>query len=84
MVQLVISRPFLVLLISVLASPVEGGLFEWMKRPETPPAAAPPPAPELPAGDAPPFEMTVADEKFLAEAKLMDLSPLDSCHYRVK
>lgn len=27
--------------------------------------------------------MTVADEKFLAEVKQMDLSPLGSCHYKV-
>ncbi|CAJ0946719.1 unnamed protein product, partial [Ranitomeya imitator] len=30
-----------------------------------------------------PFEMTTSDEKFLAEAKILELSPLDSCHYKV-
>ncbi|KAJ8389033.1 hypothetical protein AAFF_G00124300 [Aldrovandia affinis] len=34
-------------------------------------------------GDTPPFEMSLADEKFLAEARQMELSPLDSCHYGV-
>ncbi|XP_053571943.1 protein brambleberry-like [Bombina bombina] len=29
------------------------------------------------------FEMTTTDEKFLAEAKQFELSPLDSCHYKV-
>ncbi|KAK0154664.1 Protein brambleberry [Merluccius polli] len=37
-----------------------------------------------PAKDSVPFEMTIADEKFLAEAKQMDLSPLGSCHYKLK
>uniref|UniRef100_A0A3Q3KQ21 Protein brambleberry n=1 Tax=Monopterus albus TaxID=43700 RepID=A0A3Q3KQ21_MONAL len=53
---------------------------------EAPPAAAPVPpvaaVPALLAKDAR-FEMTTVDEKFLAEAKQMELSPLDSCHYRV-
>eukprot|EP00063_Salmo_salar_P003889 XP_013978724.1 PREDICTED: protein brambleberry-like isoform X2 [Salmo salar] len=74
------------LLVCVLASqcgPVSG-LFDWLK-PTQPgaPALAPSLDPGLPEGDAQPFEMTVADEKFLAEAKNMELSPLDSCHYRV-
>ncbi|KAI1888808.1 hypothetical protein AGOR_G00172560 [Albula goreensis] len=43
----------------------------------------PVPAPPIPEGYTPPFEMSLADEKFLAEAKQMELSPLDSCHYRV-
>ncbi|XP_055048607.2 protein brambleberry [Misgurnus anguillicaudatus] len=58
--------------------------FDWLNKPE--PAPAPPKeplAPVLPHGDAPAFEMNVADEKFLAEAKQMELSPLDSCHFRV-
>ncbi|KAG8431694.1 hypothetical protein GDO86_020452 [Hymenochirus boettgeri] len=29
------------------------------------------------------FEMTTTDEKFLAEAKHLELSPLDSCNYKV-
>lgn len=68
------------LLLCVLAFEchVSDGLFEWLKPEQTPPA------PTLPAAkDSVPFEMTVADEKFLAEAKQMDLSPLGSCHYKV-
>ncbi|TKS74958.1 Protein brambleberry [Collichthys lucidus] len=64
--------------------PAVSGLFEWMKRTEAPPAAPPAAAavPALLAKDAQ-FEMVTADEKFLAEANHMELSPLDSCHYRV-
>uniref|UniRef100_A0A3P9CJR4 Uncharacterized protein n=1 Tax=Maylandia zebra TaxID=106582 RepID=A0A3P9CJR4_9CICH len=61
------------------------GLFEWLRLTEAPRAAAPlQPAAVAPAHlakDAQ-FEMATADEKFLAEAKQMELSPLDSCHYR--
>lgn len=78
------------LLISILACqcPAVSGLFEWLKGATAPPATAPPPpltaeVPALLAKDAQ-FEMSTADEKFLAEAKQMELSPLDSCHYRVK
>ncbi|XP_044055337.1 protein brambleberry isoform X2 [Siniperca chuatsi] len=76
------------LLISLLACqcPAVSGLFEWLRQMEAPPAAAapPPPAvvPALLAKDAQ-FEMATADEKFLAEAKQMEINPLDSCHYRV-
>lgn len=81
----------------VLPAPAVSGLFEWLRSPERrpPPAAdAPPP----PAADAPPppasaaptllakearFEMVVADDKFLAEAKHLEISQLDSCHYLV-
>uniref|UniRef100_UPI0037E733F9 protein brambleberry n=1 Tax=Semicossyphus pulcher TaxID=241346 RepID=UPI0037E733F9 len=66
--------------------PGVSGLFEWLRRTEAPPAAAAPPpppvAPALLAKDAQ-FEMATADEKFLADAKHMEISPLDSCHYRV-
>lgn len=62
------------------------GLFEWLRLTEAPRAAAPlQPAAVAPAHlakDAQ-FEMATADEKFLAEAKQMELSSLDSCHYRV-
>ncbi|MBN3314595.1 BMBL protein, partial [Atractosteus spatula] len=49
------------------------------------PSPAPPPpfVPEAEGGAPPPFEMSVADERFLAEAKQLELSPLDTCHYRV-
>ncbi|XP_008276425.1 protein brambleberry isoform X2 [Stegastes partitus] len=85
---LLIHRLHLLLMFSILAChcPAVSGLFEWLRHTEAPSAAAPPsPAPEVPAvlaKDAQ-FEMTTADEKFLAEAKQMQLSPLDSCHYRV-
>ncbi|KAI3368465.1 hypothetical protein L3Q82_025476, partial [Scortum barcoo] len=65
--------------------PAVCGLFEWLKRTEAPPSAPPLPpaaAPAHIAKDAQ-FEMATADEKFLAEAKQIDISPLDSCHYRV-
>lgn len=76
------------LLISLLAChcPTVSGLFEWLRQTEAPPAAAPPPpsvVPALLAKDAQ-FEMATADEKFLAEAKQMDISQLDGCHYGVK
>eukprot|EP00064_Thunnus_orientalis_P017030 superscaffoldBa00003513_g17104 len=77
------------LLISMLACqcPAVSGLFEWLRQTDNPPpaAAAPPSpavAPALLAKDAQ-FEITTADEKFLAEAKQLELSPLDSCHHRV-
>lgn len=77
------------LLITVLACPAPvSGLFEWLRQPERhspPAAAAPPPAPVAPtvlAKEAR-FEMVAVDEKFLAEAKHMEISPLDSCHYGV-
>ncbi|XP_032803507.2 protein brambleberry-like [Petromyzon marinus] len=34
-------------------------------------------------GAAPPFELVFADERFLAEARHLELSPLDTCHYQV-
>ncbi|XP_076010595.1 protein brambleberry [Genypterus blacodes] len=76
-----------VLLVSMLVCqcPAVGGLFDWMKRTEDPTAPPPPPSSSLPAAldkDAS-FEMADADEKFLAEGKQMELSPLDSCHHRV-
>lgn len=49
---------------------------------EPPPASQQPVSPALLAKDVQ-FEMTIADEKFLAEAKQMVLSPLDTCHQRV-
>ncbi|XP_058879425.1 protein brambleberry-like [Acipenser ruthenus] len=57
--------------------------FGWMK--ETPTTVEPPPAvvSANTHGETPPFEMTTADDRFLAEAKQLELSPLDSCHYKV-
>lgn len=73
----------------VCPAPAVSGLFEWLRWPDRrspPPAAAPPPAsvaPTLLAKEAR-FEMVVADEKFLAEAKHLEISRLDSCHYSVR
>lgn len=60
--------------------------FEWMKKATPAPALLPPAVPTHPTvvpSDTPPFEMSVTEEKILAEAKLIDMSPLDSCHLRV-
>ncbi|XP_029448065.1 protein brambleberry-like isoform X2 [Rhinatrema bivittatum] len=73
------------LLLSLLVSLVGSscGFFGWLNRrapaetPSTGPAAD---SKVLPSA---PFEMTMVDEKFLAEGKNLDLSPLDSCHYKV-
>lgn len=88
MVHLLIHQ-FYFLLVSMLACqcPTVSGLFEWLRGREAPPpaaAAASPPAavPALLVKNAQ-FEMATADEKFLAEAKHMEISPLDSCHYKV-
>lgn len=76
----------LLLAVCTLACPGVSGLFEWLRQTQPPPTAAPPsPAAAAPAHlskDAH-FEMTTADEKFLTEAKQLELSPLDSCHHRV-
>ncbi|KAG9333040.1 hypothetical protein JZ751_013917, partial [Albula glossodonta] len=71
------------LVLTALASRCEtaGAFFSWMRKGADPPP--PVSAPPIPEGYTPPFEMSLADEKFLAEAKQMELSPLDSCHYRV-
>ncbi|KAK5869459.1 hypothetical protein PBY51_024173 [Eleginops maclovinus] len=87
------------LLICMLACqcPAVSGLFEWVKGASAPKAAAaaaaaaPPPPPPPPAAAEVPalltknaqFEMATADERFLAEAKQMEISPLDGCHYKV-
>lgn len=80
---------FLLLGMLTCQCPAVSGLFEWLRRTDNPPAAAAAPspaaaavAPALLAKDAQ-FEITTADEKFLAEAKQLVLSPLDSCHYKV-
>lgn len=69
-------------------SPTVSGLFEWLRRTDAPPPAteSPPPGAVVPvplAKDAQ-FEMATADEKFLAEAKHLEISPLESCHYGVR
>ncbi|XP_034738032.1 protein brambleberry [Etheostoma cragini] len=76
------------LLVSILACqcPAVSGLFEWLKGAAAPPPAPPPPpaavVPALLAKDAQ-FEMATTDERFLSEAKQLELSPLDSCHFKV-
>ncbi|KAM6962542.1 protein brambleberry [Aplochiton taeniatus] len=60
------------------------GLFDWLKQPKAPSLApSPVQAEELPGGEPPPFEIVLVDDKFLAEAKQMELSELDSCHFKV-
>ncbi|XP_019740930.1 protein brambleberry [Hippocampus comes] len=96
MVHLPSSYNYL-LLLCILASsfPAVTGLFEWLRQKEEDPpggtAAAPSLPPPPPPADSDPsilavearFEMATTDEKFLAEAKQMELSPLDSCHHKV-
>ena len=79
------DRLLLLLLLLTCQCPAVSGLFEWLRRTEAPPPPPPPAAaaPALLAKDAQ-FEMATGDEKFLSEAKQMELSPLDSCHYKVK
>ncbi|XP_072295303.1 protein brambleberry [Eucyclogobius newberryi] len=60
--------------------PVTCGLFEWLRRSESPPASSS--APALLDKDAQ-FEIAIVDDKLMAEAKQMQLSPLDSCHHKV-
>ncbi|XP_043394900.1 protein brambleberry isoform X1 [Chelonia mydas] len=75
---------FLPTLLSLLFAP-SSGFFGWLRQ-----GAAPgrDPVPLTPAPDSrslsnAPFEMTTGDERFLAEARHLDLSPLDSCHHKV-
>ena len=75
----------LFLLVVLLQCPAASALFELLKQTEVPAAPStpsPPPPPQQAPRDVP-FEMAVADEKFLSEGRQMDLSPLDSCHSRV-
>uniref|UniRef100_A0A8D3DRG6 Protein brambleberry-like n=1 Tax=Scophthalmus maximus TaxID=52904 RepID=A0A8D3DRG6_SCOMX len=91
--RLPIRRLRCLLLMVALACrcPAASGLFDWLRRTEAPPASPPPPPPPPAAADVAPallakdarFEMATVDEKFLAEAKQMELSPLDGCHHKV-
>ncbi|XP_074492351.1 protein brambleberry isoform X2 [Sebastes fasciatus] len=81
---------FLLIIMLACQCPSVSGLFEWMKGTQAPPTAAAPPPPTAAAAEVPAllakdaqFEMTTADERFLAEAKQLELSPLDSCHHKV-
>ncbi|XP_033011833.1 protein brambleberry-like [Lacerta agilis] len=71
------------LLLLVVSS--SSGFFGWLARSGTPESPPVPPAPTPDPAHLPhvPFEMTTVDEKFLAEARRLDLSPLDSCHHKV-
>ncbi|XP_066572256.1 protein brambleberry isoform X2 [Amia ocellicauda] len=78
-----LARGLLVWVVCVQVCSV-GAFFGWLKK--QPPSPSPDP-PGSPSGGVlqpvPPFEMNTVDERFLAEAKQLELSPLDSCHYRV-
>ncbi|XP_017284602.1 protein brambleberry [Kryptolebias marmoratus] len=79
-------RPHFLLVVCLLTCPPVSGLFEWLKNTWTPPTAAPPPpaaAAPAPLAEDAQFEMMTADEKFLTEAKQLEFSPLDGCHYKV-
>lgn len=79
-------KPWMLLVCVLALCGDADAFFEWMKKATPAPASVPPAVPTPPTAvqrDAPPFEMSVADEKVLAEAKLMDMSPLDGCHFRV-
>lgn len=77
-------RLHLLLTACMLACPAVTALFEWLRSAPPPAAAPPPPSPPAHLERDAPFEMMTADEKFLAEAKQMELSPLTSCHFSVK
>ncbi|XP_072244748.1 protein brambleberry [Leuresthes tenuis] len=83
MVQPLIHRLQLMLTVCMLTWPAASGLFEWLRQTPPPPAAPPPSPAAAPLREDAQFELATADEKFLAEAKQLELSPLDSCHYRV-
>uniref|UniRef100_A0A3B3ZLP6 Protein brambleberry n=1 Tax=Periophthalmus magnuspinnatus TaxID=409849 RepID=A0A3B3ZLP6_9GOBI len=78
----------------IFHSPGVCGLFEWMRKTESGPASSQPAASSSAASSSAAsssalltkdaqFEMALVDETFLAEAKQMQLSPLDSCHHKV-
>ncbi|XP_053323906.1 protein brambleberry-like [Spea bombifrons] len=81
------SRTLLVVVI--LSHPgFTSAFFGWFARksPQTRPSGAgadPGRAPDLRSLPSAPFEMTTSDDKFLAEAKHLELSPLDGCHHKV-
>ncbi|XP_064410099.1 protein brambleberry-like [Latimeria chalumnae] len=96
MVSVLISQHFrphraLCLLALVSSFGLCSGFFGWLYRraaldaasASDPGSASPPGSWDPSSLPGVPFEMTVVDEKFLAEAKGLDLSPLDSCHYKV-
>ncbi|XP_063307046.1 protein brambleberry-like [Pelobates fuscus] len=80
---------WIVVLIALLLQPqCAGAFFGWFSRKSSSsrsPGAHEEPTPSSDPRALPnaPFEMTTVDEKFLAEARHLELSPLDSCHYKV-
>ncbi|KAM4029470.1 protein brambleberry-like isoform 1-T2 [Anomaloglossus baeobatrachus] len=79
------GRHVCLLFLVVLLPAGSGAFFGWFTRKSSSVSSAPQkePAPDPLSLPSAPFEMTTTDEKFLAEAKIMELSPLDSCHYKV-
>ncbi|XP_067416192.1 protein brambleberry-like isoform X2 [Emydura macquarii macquarii] len=75
---------FLPVLLSLLLTP-SSGFFGWLTYGAAPERSPVPPTPTPDPRSVPnaPFEMTTGDERFLAEARHLDLSPLDSCHHKV-
>ncbi|XP_037105283.1 protein brambleberry isoform X2 [Syngnathus acus] len=63
--------------------PATTGLFEWLRQTEHPPAETAPPSADAILAKEAQFEMSTGDERFLSEAKQMELNPLDSCHHKV-
>ncbi|XP_069813069.1 protein brambleberry-like isoform X2 [Dendropsophus ebraccatus] len=80
------GRHVLLLLLIVLSLPARSEeFFGWFTRKSSSgkSASQKEAAPDPQSLPRAPFEMTTTDEKFLAEAKHLELSPLDGCHYKV-
>uniref|UniRef100_A0A8C5QIH0 Protein brambleberry n=1 Tax=Leptobrachium leishanense TaxID=445787 RepID=A0A8C5QIH0_9ANUR len=85
---MLLCRTALIMVLLLIQPECTGAFFGWFSRKSSHGSRGPganveqrPSDPEsLPSA---PFEMTTADDKFLAEAKHLELSPLDSCHYQV-
>ncbi|XP_044151074.1 protein brambleberry-like [Bufo gargarizans] len=79
------GRPVLLLLVALSLLARSGAFFGWFTRrsPGGSFAQQKEVAPDPQSLPSAPFEMTTTDDKFLAEAKHLELSPLDSCHYKV-
>ncbi|KAG6920952.1 brambleberry, partial [Chelydra serpentina] len=84
MLRLAHRALFLPTLLALLF-PSSSGFFGWLRLEAAPERDLVPPTPAPDARRLPntPFEMTTGDERFLAEARHLDLSPLDSCHHKV-
>ncbi|KAM5158386.1 protein brambleberry-like [Mantella aurantiaca] len=76
----------LLVLLALLTLPEHtGAFFGWFTRKTSGQSSGTQkvPAPDPQSLPSAPFEMIVTDDKFLAEAKQLEMSPLDSCHYKV-